>query len=55
MFLGDKVKACYKFEIKQGNTLFLPTAWIHAVYTPNDSLVFGGNFLHSYNIPLQLK
>lgn len=55
IFLGDKVKNCYRFEIKQGNTIFLPTGWIHAVYTPNDSLVFGGNFLHSYNIPLQLK
>ena len=29
--------------------------WIHAVYTPADSLVFGGNFLHSYNITQQLR
>ena len=29
--------------------------WIHSVYTPVDSLVFGGNFVHSYNISLQLK
>ena len=29
--------------------------WIHAVLTPVDSLVFGGNFLHRYNIGLQLK
>ena len=29
--------------------------WIHAVYTPTDTLVFGGNFLHSFNIPMQLK
>lgn len=28
--------------------------WIHAVYTPVDSLVFGGNFLHSFNISSQL-
>lgn len=28
--------------------------WIHAVYTPVDTLVFGGNFLHSFNIPMQL-
>ena len=33
--------------------LFL--GWIHAVYTPTDTLVFGGNFLHSFNIPMQLK
>ncbi len=29
--------------------------WIHAVYTPMDTLVFGGNFLHSFNIPMQLN
>lgn len=28
--------------------------WIHAVYTPSDSIVFGGNFLHSFNIAQQL-
>ena len=25
------------------------------MYTPGDTLVFGGNFLHSFNIPMQLK
>jgi hypothetical protein len=55
VFLGDKVKACYRFFIKAGSTVFLPTGWIHAVYTPHDSLVFGGNFLQSFNIPLQIK
>ena len=29
--------------------------WIHAVLTPQDSLVFGGNFIHRYNIGLQLR
>lgn len=35
--------------------IFLPAGWIHAVYTPEDSLVFGGNFLHSFNITEQLR
>lgn len=35
--------------------MFIPTGWIHAVLTPIDSLVFGGNFLHSLNIPMQLQ
>ena len=35
--------------------LFDYEGWIHAVYTSEDSLVFGGNFLQSYNIKLQLK
>ena len=25
------------------------------MYTPDDSLVFGGNFVHSFNIPGQIK
>ena len=29
--------------------------WIHAVFTPVDSLVFGGNFLHSHAIAMQLR
>lgn len=33
----------------------LPPGWIHGVLTPRDSLVFGGNFLHKYNIGLQLR
>jgi len=41
--------------IKHGQTVFIPTGWIHAVLTPVDSLVFGGNFLHSLSIGLQLR
>ncbi|XP_059160163.1 lysine-specific demethylase 7A-like isoform X2 [Physella acuta] len=55
MFFGDQVDKCYCMTVKQGHTLFIPTGWIHAVFTPIDSLVFGGNFLHNYNIPLQLQ
>ena len=29
--------------------------WIHAVYTSADSIVFGGNFLHSFSIEKQLQ
>ena len=35
--------------------MMIPTGWIHAVLTPVDSLVFGGNFLHSLNIEMQLQ
>jgi len=41
-------------EVHAGQTLFLPGGWIHAVYTPVDSLVFGGNFLHSFDISTHL-
>ncbi|XP_045028311.1 lysine-specific demethylase 7B isoform X1 [Daphnia magna] len=55
IFFGDMVSSCHRFVLHQGNTLFIPTGWIHAVYTPKDSLVFGGNFLHNLNMELQLK
>ena len=31
------------------------SSWIHAVYTPADSLVFGGNFVHRHSLEMQLK
>ena len=45
----------FRCVVREGQTLFIPTGWIHAVLTTEDSLVFGGNFLHSLNIQLQLK
>lgn len=53
-WLGDLVDEVYKVELTPGNTMTIPTGWIHAVYTPEDSLVFGGNYLHSLEIPTQL-
>uniref|UniRef100_A0AAX7VAL9 [histone H3]-dimethyl-L-lysine(36) demethylase n=1 Tax=Astatotilapia calliptera TaxID=8154 RepID=A0AAX7VAL9_ASTCA len=55
IFLGDKCHDCQRIELHQGNTFVIPSGWIHAVYTPEDTLVFGGNFLHSFNIPMQLN
>lgn len=45
----------FQVVIEAGQTLMIPSGWIHAVYTPIDSLVFGGNFLHALNVPMQLK
>ncbi|XP_055695982.1 jmjC domain-containing histone demethylation protein 1 [Lutzomyia longipalpis] len=55
IFFGDTVDKCARVYLTAGNTFFIPTGWIHAVYTPTDSLVFGGNFLHSFGIVKQLK
>ncbi|KAK9305490.1 hypothetical protein QLX08_003504 [Tetragonisca angustula] len=55
VFFGDMVDRCGRITLTAGMTLFIPTGWIHAVYTPQDSLVFGGNFLHSFGIEKQLK
>lgn len=54
-FFGDQADACHRLTLTAGQTLFIPTGWIHAVYTSVDSMVFGGNFLHSFNIGLQLQ
>ncbi|XP_062852370.1 lysine (K)-specific demethylase 2Aa isoform X3 [Trichomycterus rosablanca] len=54
-FLGDRATDCQRIELKQGYTFIIPSGWIHAVYTPVDTLVFGGNFLHSFNISTQLN
>jgi hypothetical protein len=40
--------------LQEGQTLILPSGWIHAVYTPVDSLVYGGNFLHGFDIQRQI-
>ncbi|XP_033126166.1 lysine-specific demethylase 7B-like isoform X2 [Anneissia japonica] len=55
MFFGDQVNSCYRCRITEGQTFFIPTGWIHAVLTDVDSLVFGGNFLHTFSIPLQIR
>jgi len=55
VWLGDMVDEVFKVELHQGNTMIIPTGWIHAVHTPEDSLVFGGNFLHSYDVATQLR
>ncbi|GFR58760.1 lysine-specific demethylase 2B, partial [Elysia marginata] len=53
-FLGDTLECCQRIQLLAGYTFIIPSGWIHAVYTPKDSLVFGGNFLHSYNVENQL-
>ncbi|KAI9277219.1 hypothetical protein BDA99DRAFT_429673 [Phascolomyces articulosus] len=55
IFFGDEVKECFAVHLKAGNTMIIPTGWIHAVYTPEDALVIGGNFLHGFNIGTQVR
>jgi F-box/leucine-rich repeat protein 10/11 len=35
-------------ELRAGETLLIPSGWVHAVLTPQDSVVVGGNFLHAF-------
>ena len=52
---GEKPEMCNKVSLKQGQTFIIPGGWIHAVYTPVDSIVFGGNFLHGLDINCQIE
>ncbi|EJD53426.1 Clavaminate synthase-like protein [Auricularia subglabra TFB-10046 SS5] len=54
-WFGDLVDEVIKVQLEEGNTMIIPSGWIHAVYTPTDALVFGGNFLHSHSIKTQLR
>ena len=55
VFFGHRVDDCSMVTLNAGDTFLIPTGWIHAVYTPEDSLVFGGNFLHNFSIDGQLQ
>lgn len=54
-FLGDQTKECYRVDLLEGDTMLIPAGWIHAVWTPEDSLVIGGNFLTRLNYTMQLR
>ncbi|KAI1729611.1 jmjC domain-containing histone demethylation protein 1 [Ditylenchus destructor] len=54
-FFGRIVNKCIRAELSPGTTFIIPSGWIHCVYTPEDSLVFGGNFLHSFAVPMQIR
>lgn len=44
-----------RVDLHEGDTAFIPAGWIHSVWTPEDSLVIGGNFLTRLDYELQLK
>uniref|UniRef100_A0A7S1XW22 JmjC domain-containing protein n=1 Tax=Phaeomonas parva TaxID=124430 RepID=A0A7S1XW22_9STRA len=48
-------RSVVKFDVREGETLLLPSGWLHAVYTPVDSLVFGGNFFFDAAADVQLR
>lgn len=55
-FLGDLCGGnCTRVDLHEGDTAFIPAGWIHAVWTPEDSLVIGGNFLTHLDYELQIK
>lgn len=55
VFLGDLLEQGIAMELNAGDLFMLPSGWIHAVYTPVDSLIIGGNFLTVRDIKTQLQ
>ncbi len=45
----------FHVEFAAGETLLLPSGWIHCVITTEDALVFGGNLLHDYCAESQIN
>ncbi|PKI83791.1 [histone H3]-dimethyl-L-lysine(36) demethylase [Malassezia vespertilionis] len=54
-WLGDTLQQLSRVQIKTGETMLIPAGWIHAVYTPRDSLVIGGNFLADYHVAMHWR
>ena len=54
-FLPNITKECYRVDLSEGDTMLIPSGWIHAVWTPETSLVIGGNFLTRMSYKNQFK
>ncbi|GMR32093.1 hypothetical protein PMAYCL1PPCAC_02288, partial [Pristionchus mayeri] len=54
-FFGEYVEECARVDVLQGQTMIVPSGYIHAVYTPEDSICFGGNILHTRAAKMQLR
>ncbi|KAI9720640.1 MAG: hypothetical protein M1812_002820 [Candelaria pacifica] len=54
-FLPDQTKECYRVDLSEGDTMLIPSGWIHAVWTPENSLVIGGNFLTRMHFGMQIR
>jgi F-box/leucine-rich repeat protein 10/11 len=54
-WLPDATRECYRVDLSAGDTMLIPSGWIHAVWTPENSLVIGGNFLTRMHYSTQFR
>ena len=54
IFLGDQLEEGIAMDLSAGDLFMIPCGYIHAVYTPVDTLVIGGNFLTLRDLKTQL-
>ncbi|KAL6940595.1 hypothetical protein ACO0QE_004504 [Hanseniaspora vineae] len=50
IFLGSRLTEGKSFKIHSGELFLIPTGYIHAVYTPQNTYVIGGNYLTLDNL-----
>lgn len=55
IFLGDSLTDGIAMDLKGGDLFMIPAGYIHAVFTPEDSLIFGGNYLTMRDIKTHLQ
>lgn len=56
VFFPEAIKdKTYEIELREGDSLLLPTGYIRGVLTYEPSLLFGGNFLHSLQADMQIQ
>lgn len=55
IFLGERLHDGIAMDLREGDLFMIPCGYIHAVYTPADSLVIGGNFLTLRDLKKQLQ
>lgn len=55
IFLGTELEDGIAMELNSGDLFMIPAGYIHVVYTPEDSLIFGGNYLTFRDISKHLK
>lgn len=44
----------FKVHLKEGDLFMIPSGWIHAVHTPDDAVIIGGNYLTLMDMPMHL-
>uniref|UniRef100_S4RE37 JmjC domain-containing protein n=1 Tax=Petromyzon marinus TaxID=7757 RepID=S4RE37_PETMA len=54
-FFSDVAVHCTRSPVARVGVMCARTGWIHAVLTPYDCIAFGGNFLHSLNVEMQIR
>lgn len=54
-WLGHALRDVTRADICTGETMLIPAGWIHAVHTPCDTLVIGGNFLADYDVAMHFR